>query len=29
MFAELKGEAAPALARWRELKSQDVAEFEK
>ena len=29
MFAELKGEAAPALARWRELKSHDVAEFEK
>jgi hypothetical protein len=29
MFAELKGEAAPALARWRELKTGEVAAFEK
>jgi hypothetical protein len=29
MFAELKSEAAPALARWLELKANDVAAFEK
>jgi hypothetical protein len=29
MFAELKGEAAPALAHWRELKTGEVAAFEK
>jgi photosystem II stability/assembly factor-like uncharacterized protein len=29
MFAELDGETAPVLARWRELKSEDVAAFEK
>jgi hypothetical protein len=29
MFAELKSEAAPALARWRELKAGEVAAFEK
>jgi hypothetical protein len=27
MFAELKGEATPALARWRELKTKEVAAF--
>ena len=29
MFAELKSEAASALARWRELKTGEVAKFEK
>jgi hypothetical protein len=29
MFAELKSEATPALARWRELKTGEVAAFEK
>jgi hypothetical protein len=29
MFAELKSEAAPALARWHELKSGEVQAFEK
>jgi photosystem II stability/assembly factor-like uncharacterized protein len=29
MFVELKGEAAAALARWRELKDGDVAAFDK
>ena len=29
MFAELKSEAIPALARWRELKTGEVAAFEK
>src|SRR5262249_50072411 len=29
MFVELKGEADPALARWRELKNGDVAAFER
>jgi photosystem II stability/assembly factor-like uncharacterized protein len=29
MFTELKGEAEPALERWRELKNRDVAAFEK
>jgi photosystem II stability/assembly factor-like uncharacterized protein len=29
MFADLKSEAAAALARWRELKSGEVAAFEK
>ena len=29
MFAELKSEAASALARWRELKTGEVAAFEK
>jgi hypothetical protein len=29
MFAELKAEAASALARWRELKTGEVAAFEK
>ena len=28
MFLELMGEAKPALARWRELKSGEVAAFE-
>jgi len=29
MFAELKSEAAPAFARWHELKTGEVAAFEK
>jgi hypothetical protein len=28
MFAELKSEAALGMARWRELKTQEVAAFE-
>jgi hypothetical protein len=28
MFVELKNEATPALARWRELKTGEVAAFE-